>query len=128
MRESQDAGDVGRGAQVTIENDVRIDRERRCTGTKVAVEEWVTPGGNRFWELRMRVAVEQPKVHPDRKLSAEGISPSHKCNSDREPARAPRPVQPSVEQDREPARAPRLDQPSAEQDSENRGYDDRKPE
>ena len=35
LRESQEAGDVGRGAQVTIENDVRIDRERRRTGRRL---------------------------------------------------------------------------------------------
>ena len=95
------AGDTGRWAQVTTENGVEIGCERQRTGTKVAVEEWVTPGGNRFWELRMRVAIAQPEIHPNRELGAEGISPSHTFKRDKEPARAPRPDTPSAEQDSE---------------------------
>ena len=101
LRESQEAGDAGKGSQVTTEDSVEIKSERRRTGTQVSVEEWVTPRGNRFWELRMSVAVAQLKVHPHSELGAEGLSPSHTVESDREPARAPRPDKPSAEQDSE---------------------------
>ena len=101
MRELQEAGDAGKGSQVTTENSVEVNSERRRTGTQVSVEEWVTPGGNRFWELRMRVAVAQPKVHADSELGTEGIPSSHTLENDRKPARAPRPDTPSAEQDSE---------------------------